>query len=80
MLSILSQNVISIIRVLPTDDVLLEVFDIIIECNMNKGNICTFKGFHGKQKEILKGMRILTLKKNVSALINTLRICKMAAK
>lgn len=80
MLSILSQDVISIIRMLSVDDVHLEVFDVIIEFTMNTWNICTFKGFPGKQKEILQGIRILTLTKKVTALINTLRICKMVAK
>lgn len=61
--SILSQDVISIIRMLTTDSVHLEALDVIIEFNKNTQNICTFKGFPGKQKEILKGIRILTLKK-----------------
>lgn len=63
MLSILSQNVISIIRMLTTGSANLKAFDTIVEFIINTQNICTFKGFPGKQKEILKGIRILTLKK-----------------
>lgn len=63
MLSVPSQGVITVIRMLSTDDVHLEVFDVIIEFNMNTWNICTFKGFPGKRKEILKAIRSLTLKK-----------------
>lgn len=63
MLSILSQDVISIIRMSSADDVHLEALDVIIEFNMNTQNICTFRGFPGKGKEILQGIRILTFKK-----------------
>lgn len=40
---------------LPTDNIHLQVFDVVIEFHMNTLNFCTFKGFPGKQKEILKG-------------------------
>lgn len=63
MLSILPQDVISIIRMLTTGSARLEAFDVIIEFNTNTQNICTFKDFPGKQKKILNGIRILTLKK-----------------
>lgn len=48
MLAILSQDVISVIRMLSTDDVHLEALNVIIEFNTKTQNICTFRGFPGK--------------------------------